>query len=305
MSGHTLGRDAAEVWRCRPGDEGYPASLADLEGDLPRLFGAGDHGALARLDHATTVTIVGARRASAYGLRIAEQLAFDVTAAGLTVVSGMALGIDAAAHRGALRAGGPTIAVLANGPDVAYPSSHRHLHGQIRSNGAVISEYPPGSLARKHHFRDRNRLMAALGKMAVIVEGALPSGSLITSRHALDLGRSVGAVPGHVDARNAEGTNQLLRDGAVVVRGARDVLDELLGVGSERRLLEPPPLDPLLAEVLDLVEGGAATVDRIAVDCGIEAGEAAIALARLELLGYVGAGPLGGFERRGGGQRLN
>jgi DNA processing protein len=298
---------STQVWRCAAGDEAYPDCLSDLEGDLPRLFGVGDKDALAALEHDTTVTIVGARRASAYGLRIAEQLAFDVTAAGLTVVSGMALGIDAAAHRGALRAGGPTIAVLANGPDVAYPSIHRHLHAQIRANGAAISEYPPGSAARKHQFRDRNRLMAALGKMAVIVEAALPSGSLITSRHALDLGRSVGAVPGHVDARVAEGTNQLLRDGGVVIRGAADVLDELLGVGSERRqlLLQPPPLEPLLAEVLDLVEGGAATVDRIAVDCGIEAGEAAVALARLELLGYVSAGPVGGFERRGGGQRLN
>jgi DNA processing protein len=294
-----------EVWRCGPGDEGYPLILSDLDGELPRLFGVGDRQVLAQLDHDTTVTIVGARRASAYGLRIAEQLAFDVTTAGLTVVSGMALGIDAAAHRGALRAGGPTIAVLGNGPDVAYPSVHRPLHEQIRANGVVISEYTGGSLARKHHFRDRNRLMAALGKMAVIVEAALPSGSLITARHALDVGRAVGAVPGHVDARIAEGTNQLLRDGAVVIRGGQDVLDELLGVGAERRTLQPPPLEPLLAEVLDLVEGGAATVDQIAVDCGIEAGEAAVALARLELLGYVSAGPVGGFERRGGGQRLN
>ena len=121
------------MWRCAPGDAGYPSCLGDLDGDLPRLFGVGDQAGLASSTHDTTVTIVGARRASAYGLRIAEQLAFDVAAAGLTVVSGMALGIDAAAHRGALRAGGPTIAVLANGPDVAYPSSHRRLHEQIRA----------------------------------------------------------------------------------------------------------------------------------------------------------------------------
>jgi DNA processing protein len=296
---------SGEVWRCGPGDEGYPQCFGDLEGELPRLFGVGDQRTLIDLDHDTTVTIVGARRASAYGLRVAEQLAFDLAAAGLTVVSGMALGIDAAAHRGALRAGGATIAVLGNGPDVAYPSVHRRLYEQIRASGAVISEYPPGTSARKHHFRERNRLMAALGKMAVIVEAALPSGSLITARVALDLGRSVGAVPGHVDARIAAGTNQLLRDGAAVIRDYRDVLDGLFVVGAERYQPAPPSLEPLLAEVLDLVEGGTGTVDQIAVACGIEAGEAAVALARLELLGYVSAGPLGGFERRGGMQRLN
>ncbi len=288
------------VWRCAAGDEAYPTCLGDLEGELPRVFGYGEKGALAALDHATTVTIVGARRASAYGLRIAEQVAFDLTAAGMTVVSGMALGIDAAAHRGALRAGGSTIAVLANGPEIAYPRNHRRLHSEICERGAAISEYPPGSGARKHQFPARNRLMAALASMVVIVEAAQPSGSLITAEEALKIGRTVGAVPGRVDSRVAEGTNQLLRDGAAVIRDARDVLDALLGVGVERRTSRAPVLEPLLAEVLDLVEGGAGTVDQIAIDCGIEAGEAAVALARLELLGYVSAGPVGGFERRGG-----
>jgi DNA processing protein len=291
---------STKVWRCAAGDAAYPLCLGDLDGDLPRLFGVGDKAVLAALEQDTTVTIVGARRASAYGLRIAEKLAFEVATAGLTVVSGMALGIDAAAHRGALRAGGPTIAVLANGPDVAYPSSHRRLYEQIRANGAVISEYRPGSEPRKHQFPERNRLMAALAKLVVIVEAAQPSGSLITADEAVKIGRAVGAVPGHVDARIATGSNQLLREGAAVIREGRDVLDELLGVGAERRPVRPPPLEPLLAEVLDLVEGGAATVDQIAVDCGIEAGEAAVALARLELLGYVSAGPVGGFERRAG-----
>jgi DNA processing protein len=213
----------------------------------------------------------------------------------------MALGIDAAAHRGALRAGGPTIAVLGNGPDVAYPSIHRRLHEQIRGSGAVISEYPPGSQARKHQFPERNRLMAALGKLIVIVEAALPSGSLITADEATKIGRSVGAVPGHVDARIATGSNQLLREGAEVIRDSRDVLDALLGIGAERREPVRPALDdPLLAEILDLVEGGMGTVDQISVACGIEAGEAAVALARLELLGLIGAGPVGGFERKGG-----
>jgi DNA processing protein len=293
---------AGEVWPCGPGDEGYPECFSNLAGELPRLFGVGDQRALIELDHDRTVTIVGARRASAYGLRIAEQLAFDVTAAGVTVVSGMALGIDAAAHRGALRAGGPTIAVLGNGPDVAYPAVHRRLHEQICANGAVISEYPPGSRGRRHQFRERNRLMAALGKMVVIVEGALPSGSLTTADEASEIGRTVGAVPGHVDARVAEGTNHLLREGAAVIRGYRDVLDGLLGVGVERYEPVRPALEPLLEEILDLVEGGTGTVDQIAIACGIEAGEAAVALARLELLGQISAGPIGGFEPKGGGR---
>lgn len=294
-----------EVWRCAAGGEAYPACLGDLEGELPRLYGFGQQDVLAALDHATTVTIVGARRASSYGLRTAEALAHDLTAAGMTIVSGMALGIDAAAHRGALRAGGPTIAVLANGPDVAYPSSHRRLHSEICERGAAISEYPPGSQPRRHQFRVRNRLMAGLASMVVVVEAALPSGSLTTAEEALKVGRSLGAVPGRVDARIAAGSNQLLHEGAVVVRDARDVLDELLGPGAERLVFRGAALEPLLAEVLDLVEGGGATVDRIAVDCGIDAGEAAVALARLELLGYVSAGPLGGFERTGGRHRLN
>ena len=295
---------SSPVWRCAAGDEAYPECLGDLDGDLPRLYGFGAREALGTLEHSTTVTIVGARRASAYGLRTAERLAFDLTRAGLTVVSGMALGIDAAAHRGALRAGGPTIAVLANGPDVVYPGNHRRLHAEICVRGAAISEYPAGCGARKHQFPERNRLMAALASMVVIVEAAQPSGSLITADEAIKIGRTVGAVPGHVDARVAEGANQLLREGAAVIRDFRDVLDALLGVGAERRPRQRPPLEPLLAEVLDLIEGGAATVDQIAIDCGIDAGEAAVALARLELLGYVSAGPLGGFARSGGAHRL-
>jgi DNA processing protein len=293
------------VWRCDAGDDAYPICLGDLEGELPRLFGIGDRLVLKELEHGRTVTIVGARRASAYGLRVAEQLAFELTSAGMTVVSGMALGIDAAAHHGALRAGGPTVAVLANGPDVAYPGSHRRLHDEIRAHGVAISEYVPGSGPRKHQFPERNRLMAALASVVVIVEAALPSGSLITAKAALDLGRTVGAVPGHVDSRVAEGSNQLLREGADVIRDYRDVLDSLLGVGAEYRPRERPVLEPLLAEVLELVEGGVGTVDRIAVDCGIGAGEAAVALARLELLGYVSASPVGGFARAGGAHRLN
>jgi DNA processing protein len=294
----------------RAGDAGYPSQLADLDGSLPVLHGVGRLSAVTGLDHDATVTIVGARRASAYGLRIAERLARDLAAAGVTVVSGMAIGIDAAAHRGALAAGGTTVAVLANGPDVVYPARHGALYGRILASGAAVSEYRPGTTAKRWCFPARNRLMAALATVVVIVEAAQPSGSLITADEAARVGRTVGAVPGSVEARVAAGTNALLADGAHVIRDARDVLDLLFGVGavapgagigaggssSDRRLLGAA-LDRGLRDVLDLVETGSETVDAIAVGGAITPREAAIALARLELLGYVEVAPAGGFVR--------
>jgi DNA processing protein len=294
----TTGRPGWDLWDLRATDDGYPACLSNLDEPQPtRIYGAGSRDAIIGLDHEATVTIVGARRATAYGLRVAEHLARELAIAGVTVVSGMARGIDAAAHRGALAGGGTTIAVLANGPDLVYPARHRDLYRRILASGAVISEYPPGTRARKEFFPARNRLMAALGHLAVIVEAAQPSGSLITAEVAMKLGRTVGAVPGQVGVRVAEGTNALLADGAHLIAGARDVLDLLFGVGARPPDRVGPPLDPELRRVLDLVEAGASTVDRVAIDGGLTASAAAIALARLELLGYVCAGSLGGFAR--------
>lgn len=299
------------TWRLRAGDLGYPASLADLDGSLPLLHGAGRLSVVTGLDHDSTVTIVGARRASSYGLRTAERLARELAAAGVVVVSGLAIGIDAAAHRGAIGGGGTTVAVLANGPDVIYPPRHGSLYERILEHGAVLSEYPPGTVARRGFFPARNRLMAALAKVVVIVEAAQPSGSLITADEAARVGRTVGAVPGSVEARIAVGSNALLAEGAHVIRDARDVLDLLFGVGavapgsgvrppngpeSSRERLGPE-LDEALRLVLDLVETGAATVDAVAVGAAIAPREAAIALARLELAGYVSANPMGGFAR--------
>lgn len=304
---------AAPAWTLRAGEAGYPAPLADLEGPgLPLIHGRGCRAALTGLDETAIVTIVGSRRASPYGLRTAERLARELAVAGVVVVSGMALGIDAAAHRGALDGGGTTIAVLAGGPDVVYPVRHRGLYRRIVERGAVISEYDPGTVPRKEFFPARNRLMAALGRLIVIVEAAQPSGSLITADEASKLGRMVGAVPGSVEARVAAGANALLADGAYVIRESRDVLDLLFGAGGvapgsglppaeHRPPPRPrvgPPLDPPDRSVLDLVETGVSTVDRIAVAARLSAREATLALARLELLGYVSAGAIGGFERR-------
>lgn len=291
---------AVATWSVSPDEPGYPGWLAALgERKLPTLHGAGERSALTGLEHDAAVTIVGARRASRAGLELAERLGYDLAVAGATVISGMALGIDAAAHRGALEAGGRTIAVLAGGPDVVYPAGHQQLYRRICGAGAVISEHPAGTRARRMHFRIRNRIMAALGRVVVIVEGAIASGSLGTADDAAKLGREVLAVPGQVGLRVAEGPNELLKDGAGVVTEASDVLDRLAGVGATALRRGGLKLEPELRAVLDLVERGASTPDRLASTAGIAADEAAVTLARLELLGYVASDGGGGYARTG------
>jgi DNA processing protein len=286
------------VWAIRRGEPGYPGALLDLCAGAPdRLFGCGDRAVIEGHELGHTVTIVGSRRASSYGLGVAEELGRLLAAAGLVVVSGMARGIDAAAHRGALAGGGTTLAVLGGGPDVVYPASERRLYGDILASGAAISEAPPGQRPEPGAFPKRNRLMAALGTITVVVEAAQPSGSLITAQRALDLGRQVGAIPGPVTSRASEGTNGLIVDGAELIRGAQDVLDRLLGVGIERVRRCGPALEPDLARVAEAVELGSGTCDAVAVALGAPPQEAAIALARLELLGYVRADAAGRYVR--------
>jgi DNA processing protein len=288
----------SDVWRIGRGDPGYPRALLDLEKDAPdAIFGCGSKRLICELDSEQTVTIVGSRHPSACGLEVAEELGHLLGAAGLVVVSGMALGIDSAVHRGVLAGNGSTIAVLGGGPDVVYPRSARRLYERIVVKGAVISEVPGGVPPGPGAFPLRNRIMAALAKMTVVVEAAQPSGSLITAARARELGRDVGAVPGRVTSRVAKGTNNLLADGVAVIRDAQDVLDLLLGVGRTAARRSGPPLEPELARVADAVDGGAVTPDSVALAAGIEAPTAAVALARLELLGYVRADAAGRYER--------
>jgi len=286
------------VWRITRGEAGYPAALLDLGDDAPNaLHGCGSQRLVHELDRESTVTIVGSRHPSAYGLEVAEELGHLLGAAGLVVVSGMALGIDAAVHRGVLAGNGATVAVLGGGPDFIYPRSERQLYERVVAKGAVVSEVPPGTAPGPGCFPKRNRIMAALATMTIVVEAAEPSGSLITTRWAYKLGRDVGAVPGRVTSRVAKGTNGLLADGAAVVRDAQDVLDLLLGVGVTDTRREGPPLEPELTRVADAVDGGAATPDGVAGAAGVEASEAAVALARLELMGYVRVDGAGRYER--------
>jgi DNA processing protein len=279
-------------------DVGYPAPLHDLC-DAPAVLYV--RGALARLERAMRVervAIVGARRASEYGLQQARALGRGLAVAGLTVVSGMALGVDAAAHAGALDADGLTIAVLACGPERAYPASKWRLHARIAGSGVVVAELPPGTPARRWCFPARNRIIAALGQATVVVEAGERSGSLITAGQAADLGREVAAVPGLVTAPLAAGTNALIADGAQLVRGPRDVLELLFGAAAltllpaqaDERLAG---LDADLRALLDRVAGGSDTVAALARN-GDQVDAVLAGLAQLELRGLL---------RRGSGGR--
>jgi len=281
----------------------YPAHLHDL-GDPPAvLFGLGRPDALASLTEEAVVTVVGTRRASSYGTEVAYALGRGLGASGVPVVSGLALGIDATAHRGCLDGGGVPIAVVACGPDVVYPRRHRSLHERVCERGLVLSELPPGSAPYRWSFPARNRIMAGLARMTLVVEAADPSGSLITAEFAKDLGRCVAAVPGRITSSTARGTNNLLKDGATPISGTEDVLDELFGVGvrSAPGMSEEPvvPLEPELRAVLEAAES-CDSVHEIALGTGRPVAEVRAALGRLEADGYLARRELGGWERRAG-----
>jgi DNA processing protein len=215
------------------------------------------------------------------------------------VVSGMALGVDSAVHAGALERDARTIAVLGGGADVAYPASKRVLHSRLTESAVVLSEMPPGFRARRWCFPARNRIIAALAQLTIVVEASQRSGALITARVARDLGRDVGAVPGRVTARLAAGTNELIRDGGHVILDVQDALDVACGVGARTAppARDPTALAPRLRQVLDAVRGGRDTAASLA-RTREEAGPTLAALAELELLGYLRRGAGGRYVVR-------
>jgi DNA processing protein len=295
--------DAAGLAAVCRHDRAYPRRLCDLRDAPAVLFAAANDDPVERLvrltggpdhDGPPTISIVGARRASADGNEIARALARGIGAAGVTVVSGMALGIDSAAHSGALDRGAPTVAVLASGADVPYPSSKRGLYRRIVEDGLVVSEMPPGFTPFRWCFPARNRTIAALGHMTVVVEAAERSGSLITAEVAADLGRDVGAVPGPVTSWRSRGTNALLRDGAVVVRDADDVLDAVVGLDRVPPANPGAALEPRLASLLRAVAGGRDTLAALA-GAPDQAQSTLAALTELELLGYLRRVPGGRY----------
>jgi DNA processing protein len=281
-------------------DGGYPARLAQM-GDAPAvLHVAGDPERLLALGRpdAAVVSIVGSRRAGRDALETAHGLGRGLAAAGVTVVSGMALGVDSAAHAGALEVGGPTLTVLASGADVPYPASKRGLYRALVATQAAISELPPGFQPFRWCFPARNRTIAALSSLTIVVEATERSGSLITAEIAQDLGRAVGAVPGPVTAPRSAGSNALLRDGALVIRHAQDALDEALGIGVATALQGPAAegLARPLRTLLRRVEDGSDTVSALAATPA-EAQSALSGLAELELLGFLRRGPGGRYVR--------
>lgn len=286
---------------CRHAGE-YPDGLRQLTDRPSVVYSTADCATLDALVSEPAATVVGARRASPYASEVAVELGRGLTSAGVTVVSGLALGIDGQVHRGVLERGGRPVAVLGCGADVAYPPRHRTLYRRIREAGVVLSELPPGSRPFRWSFPARNRIMAGLGQITVVVEAADPSGSLITAGFAAELGRTVGAVPGPVTSRKAAGTNRLLRDGAAMIRGTEDVLDEMFGVGNGPagpRGPAPPPeaaLPHRLRVVLDGVEVGE-SAGQIAARTGLTAAAVRAALGQLELEGLIVAGGLGGYQR--------
>jgi DNA processing protein len=254
------------VCRC---DERYPDRLRELA-DPPAVLHVAGHAKA--LDTVESVAIVGARRGTAYGLEVSRSLGRGIAAAGVPVVSGMAMGVDSAAHIGALeRAGAAPVAVLAGAADVPYPSSRRRLHAQLVERGCVVSELPPGFTAFRWCFVARNRLIAGLAALTVVVEATERSGSLTTADFAGQLGRPVAAVPGPVTSRFSDGTNSLLAAGAGVIRDTRDVLDQLLGPSDPRAADDPPPavpIEPRLRRLLDAIERGHGSLAELTTDPG-------------------------------------
>ena len=207
-----------------PADEGYPRALREAPGRPIALYVKGDAAALSK----PAIALVGTRRATSYGRSVANRLAYDLARAGWAVVSGLALGIDAEAHMGALDAGGVTVGVIGSGMDRFYPEENRELAREmVRKGGAVVSEFPFGRPPDRETFPIRNHVVAALARGVVAVEAPVRSGTLITTSIAADLGRTVMAVPARVDSRMSLGCLQLIRDGAVLVRGADDVLEAM------------------------------------------------------------------------------
>lgn len=217
-------------------DDDYPARLRTIYDPPAVLF---VKGTLLPEDR-RAIAIVGSRRASPYGRHVAAELAAGLARHGFTVVSGLALGADAAAHEGALRAGGRTLAVLGGGVDIVYPPEHADLYGRIAASGAVISEAPPGAPSTKSSFPIRNRIISGLSVGVVVVEAPEKSGALITAAHALEQGREVFAVPGSVNSAQSRGSHQLLRDGAHLVESVEDILQEIeLIIPAASRKIDP------------------------------------------------------------------
>ena len=263
------------------GDDDYPAALLDLPDPPPLIWRIGNLDVLRR----PVVAIVGTRQATFYGERVTREISGALARAGACVVSGMARGIDGVAHVAALDAGGQTAAVLGTGVDIAYPPSHRALHERIATSGLLLSELPPGAHSHGGSFPKRNRLIAALARLTIIVEAPVKSGALITARRALDLNRDVGIVPGPIDLPQCEGSNQYLRDGAHPITSAADAL-ALVGLTAPVRTMIDPD-DPDQLRVWRALRQGPADMDTLCHRTALPVQRCLAAVTALELRGSI------------------
>ena len=295
---------AAGVQLIFRGEADYPIALTYLTDAPPLLYVKGTLVA----EDAQAVGVVGMRKCSLYGQDQAERIAGGLARVGFTIVSGLARGIDSAAHRGALAAGGRTIAVLGNGLATVYPPENRRLADAVAAQGALVSEFPMETAPQAENFPRRNRILAALGLGVVVVEAGVRSGSLITARLAAELGKEVFAVPNRVDAPGAAGVHALIRDGAKLVESVADILDEFPDLEVQPAAGEDAPRQAGLAlkanlsaeeaRLMEVLDGEPAPLETLADRAGLNAPQAAGAITLLELKGLVRALPGGRFLRR-------
>ncbi len=271
-------------------DAEYPALLREIPQPPDKMWLAGRP-----LDQAPAVAVVGTRRASRYGLEAAFWISRELAQSGITIVSGLAKGIDGAAHRGALAAGGQTVAVMGCGLDICYPARHRDLFDGIAASGTLISEYEPGTRPLPNHFPVRNRIIAGMTLGVVLVEASAGGGAMITARLALDFGREVFAIPGAVHSPVSVGPHLMVRDGARLAASADQVLEDL---GMLRCLPAggpSPELAPDEARVVAVLEAEPLLLDLIAKRAGMPASTTTAVLVKLELAGLVSRRPGGRY----------
>lgn len=267
-------------------DRDYPANLRSISDAPPVLYFKGE----IKPDDDLAIAVVGARYATAYGRQVTEKLVFDLVSQGLTIVSGLARGIDSVAHKAAIDAGGRTVAVLGCGVDTIYPPDNKNLAEQIIQNGAIVSEFPLGFPAVPSNFPARNRIISGLSLGVLVTEGAIDSGSLITAGQAAEQGREVFAVPGPINSKMSEGTNKLIKEGVHPTTEAADIL-EVLDIKRKSAQVKSKsmgkPKDKTQAKILETLGNGNLHIDKIVQGSGFKVEIVSSALGQMEIVGFV------------------
>ncbi len=274
-----------------PQDQNFTQIIGDIVNRPKRLYFTGKLPETRK----PTVAIVGSRRPTSYGKEVTFKLAYDLAKRGLIIISGLAIGVDTIAHKAALDAGGTTIAVLAGGVDTIYPATNRGLAQEILdNNGAIVSEYEPGTLARDFQFLDRNRIVSGLSDAVIVTEAATRSGTLATVAHALDQNREVFVVPGNITSPLSAGCNNLIKQGAYPITGSDDVLEIIAPDILKTQSILPLGLTPLESEIIHLLQSGVRDGDELQEKTAVNINEFSQALTMMEINGTIRA--LGGNQ---------